>query len=260
MTLVALHFVDHDAALAQRLRADLIAAGHAVAETPSDQAHAILVVILSPRALEDLPFQQAVVEALERHQHILPVLAAPTPLPQLINHLQALDFSKAVQPERLLAQVERLSAPDAPRVMTVLTPGRRAANRRVGLLLGIMMLGIFAVSIWGVASGIVRAPENEFASVETQVILTRAYYIDNALPRSSEDALNFAATITANPTRSRVQLIATATAIAGGVDGTFIPRSTSEATAFPLTLEAVSTLIQERLIATVTAAAGGNPQ
>lgn len=257
MTLITLLYasVEPDAALAQRIRADLLAASHQVQEAGNP---ALTVVVLSPKALEDLLLQKAVVAALEQHQHLIPVLAAPTPMPHLINHLQPLDFSQGYESRALLSQVDRFTGPDAPPVMTVLTPSRRAANRRIGLAMGGIAVLIFVIGLWGIGSGLVRAPENEFASVETQVILTRAYYIDNALPRSTADAQNFEATITANPTRSRVQLIATATAIAGGVEGTFIPRSTADATAFPQTLEAVSTIIQDRLALTVTAVAEGD--
>ncbi len=257
MSIVTLLNTPTDAALAGRIRSDLSAAGVQIGETVQAGREAVTVAVLSPKALEDSGFQQNVVKALENNQHIIPVLAAKVGLPRLLNNLQAVDFSERYDAKTLLERVNMLSAPDAPPPMAILTPTRRDANRRVGYLIGGIVIAFFVVGIWAVGSGTVQAPADEFASVETQIILTRNYFIDEALPRSTEDAVNFPATVENIPTKALMELIATATAIAGGVDGTFIPRSSEEATNFPATLENVSTVVHDRLLATVTAAANG---
>ena len=51
--------------------------------------------------------------------------------------------------------------------------------------------------------------------METEIIQTRNAYIDDALPRSTDDALNFQATIDAAAPTLRPLLVATASAVAG---------------------------------------------
>lgn len=242
-----------DAALAERIRADLRAADIPLHDNSPAGRDALLIAVLS--AVDDAHTQAAIIAALENQQHILPVMAsAPARLPRLIDHLQPLDFSQSYDAGMLLARVRDLTRPDAPPPLAVLTPARQAANRRAGYLIAGIAALMFVIALLLIALADLEAPAEEYNAIETQIILTRNYFIDNDLPRTTEQAASFPATLDAAPTRSRDLLIATATAIAGGVDGTFIPRSTEEAANFPATLRSVSTVIQDRLAATVTAA------
>lgn len=240
-------YTESDAALGQRIQEDL---AYYDGELP-------LIVVLSEAGKADPIVQQAIIDALDAHQHIIPVLASPgVRLPKLIDNLQPLDFSERYSTGALLKQVEATASAPAP--LTALTPRKRKANQRVALIMVAVVGVIFVATLILVGGGTIRAPDNEFASVETQIYLTRNYFIDSALPLSTEDATGFAATVEEVPTRARVQLIATATAIAAGVDGTFVPRSTQEATNFPATLRAVSTVVQDRLAGSATAAAANS--
>lgn len=244
-----------DVALAERIRADLQAANITLHESLPSARDALLVIVLS--AGDDVNTQKAIIAALENQQHILLVKgSAQARPPRLIDHLQPLDFSQSYDTGSLLARVRDLARPDAPPPLAVLTPARQAANRRAGYIIAGIALFMFIIALLLIALADLEAPAAEYNAIETEIILTRNYFIDNDLPRTTEQAANFPVTLDAAPTRSRDLLIATATAIAGGVDGTFIPRSTDEAANFPATLQSVSTVIQDRLAATVTAASG----
>lgn len=252
---ITLAFIPADSALSSRIRGDLEGARFQVVDAVQPGRESLLVLVLSPQAVNDPSIQQAMITALDHHQHIIPVLAAPVALPPLINNLQPLNFSQEYHAQALLERIGRLSAPDAPPPLTVLTPSRQAANRRAALFfLGIVAL-IFISGLVLIGTGFIRAPEDEFAGIETQIYLTQRYFIDRGLPRSTEQAAEFAETIEHIPTRARVQLIQTATAVAAGVDGTFVPRSTEQATHFAATLKAVSTIVQMRLADSATQAA-----
>jgi hypothetical protein len=261
-------------ALTDRIRADLRAAGHEVRElsAPVEGARPILIAVLSPGAVtpEDVrgkprptaemsPVMQAIMTALDNRQHVIPVVAEAVDLPRVIDHLQPHDFSQGYDAGPLLNRLRDLSGPDAPPPLTALTPRVRAANRRAGIIAAALVSVIFVIAVIAVGSGTVRAPENEFASVETQIILTRNFYIDDALPRTTEQAASFPTTVLDARPSVMPFLIATASAIAGGVEGMFVPRSTLEATHFPLTLVSVSTVVRDRLAATVTAQAAIAP-
>ena len=255
MTELSLIYTTSDAALAESIERSVAKAGHTVHKTVLTGRQPISILVFSEVAKADKTFQDALYAVLDNHQHIIPVLAEKVALPRLIEHLQPLDFSGSVDEQALLAEIAVLSAPNTPSPATVLTPTKRKANQRFGLIFAGIGFIVFLISLYAIGVEGLRAPEDEFASVETQIILTRNYYIDNALPRSTEEAANFEITFEYMPTIVHVELEMTATAIADGVIGTFVPRSTEQATNFPETLEAVSTVVHDSLLATVTAAA-----
>lgn len=234
-----------DAELAGSLRQTLQQAGFEVVDTV--QPDGLLVAVVSPET------QPTIIEALEKHQHVIPVVTGETQLPRIIDHLQPVN---ADDRKTLIEQVTYFASDAAPAPMVTHTPTVQAANRQAGMVMAVIALVIFAVGIYLVGFEGIQAPAEEFAGVETQIFLTRNWYIDEALPRSTEDAAGFAATYEAARPSVQPFLGATATAIAAGAEASYIPRSTDQATAFPLTVQYVSTVVRERLIATATAVAG----
>jgi hypothetical protein len=191
-----------DAAIAERIRADLTV-------IISDENLSIFV--WSPQAAADPDIQAAVADAIDQHRHIVPVLVQAAPLPRLIEHLEPVDFSEGYDFDRLIA---RLAASPNELQMKVLSPGTVANNRRIGLIVAFFAMGMFLAGLYGVGVMGLQAPAEEYAAVETEIIQTRNAYIDAALPRSTEDALNFQATVDAAAPTLRPLLVATATAIA----------------------------------------------
>ncbi len=252
---VTLIYAQPDSKLAARIRADLETAGASVHTSVQPGREALLVVLLSPAARDDDSVQQAIIAALDNGQHIVPLLAAPVELPRLIDNLEPLDFTEQYEPARLLERLERLSRSDAPPPLVALTPARRAANRRSALFFSFFALLSFIAALVLIAGLGYGPPEEEFASVETQIFLTRNYFIDNALPRTTEEAASFSATLERARPSVQPYLALTATAIAEGVQGSLVPRTTEEALNFEATARMVSTIVREELVATVTAAA-----
>ena len=256
MTTITVINTEQDANLAGRVRDSLEKANYAVSDLVQAGRESLTILIFSDVTLQSQAIQDGLITALENRQHIIPITTGRTTLPHLIDHLQPLDFSNAYNENALLQRVGFLTPKDAPPPMTVLTPAQRAANRRIFYYMSIPVLIVFVASLYLI--GIdkrVQPPAEEFASVDTQVFLTRIYYIERSLPQSTQDALNFEATIEDMPTRAQVQLIQTATANAGGVEGTYIPRSTEDAVDFAVTLQYVSTVVQDGLAETVTSVA-----
>lgn len=260
MTKMTLAYAEADGKVAARLRADLEAEGIMVVDTVQTTDEALTVVVLSKAAREDQAVQQAIVDALDNGQHVIPVLAESVPLPDLIDNLQPMDFSTGYDRAALLRRVKALSGPDAPKPMVTHTPSVRRSNARAGLVLAGLIGMVFVVAIIGVLLGVFIPPADEFAGVETQIFLTRNWYIDAALPKSTEDVDNFQVTLDEARETVRPFLILTATGMAVNAESTFYPRSTAEASAFPATVTRISTLVRERMAATVTAraSAGGS--
>lgn len=213
MTTIRIVNTPGDAALAARLRDDLEGAGYTLAEIPAPGAEHLLAAVLSPAANADADVQAAITAALDAGQHIIPVLAKTAPLPRLIDHLAALDFSENYDTAALLAYAAALTAPGARRPLKVITPRVRQSNRRIGAWLGGLALlwfiiGLILVGVYGL-----QAPREEFNMVDTLEAATVQSAISRSLPRTTEDAANFPMTVQAAPTAQRPLLEATATAL-----------------------------------------------
>jgi hypothetical protein len=197
-------FAPSDAALAQRIEADA---------ARLSGARDTLIAVLSPQAVDDPGVQHTLDQALDADRAIVPVLAQPTKLPRLIEHLQAVDFTQGYDFEALEARVRAAQAAQSLH-MKVLTPRVKAANRRAAYVVAVAAIVMFIAGLYAVGVLGIQRPDDEFEAVETQVVLTRDAYIDAALPRSTEDAANFEATVRAAAPTLRPILAATASAIA----------------------------------------------
>jgi hypothetical protein len=186
------------AALAEQIVQDL---GGETADGP-------LIVVITEDAAADAAINAAIEAAQDRNRAIIPALAETAALPRSIEHLEPLDFREGYDRAAL---IDRLNAAGDFH-MKVLTPATRRANRRfalifVALALLMFVAGLILVGVFGV-----QAPSDEYEQVETEIVLTRDYFVEQALPRSTEDALNFPATVDAARPSLEPVLIATATA------------------------------------------------
>ncbi len=214
---VCVAYIAVDTALGQKLSADLKAAGYNVVAQDDNAPDGVLVLVRPSATKTDPTLNQTMLTALDNGQHVIPIMVDEQPLPRLISNLQPLDFRGGNYPlKELQERVAYLLSPDAPAPLTVLTPKVRARNRQVGLMIGIPTLIVFLAGLVLVGTGLVRPPSEEYIAIETQRVQTRNAIInptlEAVLPRSTDDALNFAPTVEAMPTRLRPFLAATATA------------------------------------------------
>lgn len=205
-----------DAALANRLKTDLEQAGYTLSDDLPRESNDLLIAILSPTAWVNVSLQGDVIRALDNSQHVIPVLTGAAALPKFIAHLTPIDFSAGYPLDKLKTEVDRLSAPDAPRPMRVLTPAVKGANNRIGYWLLILVIVWFVVGIVLVGVFRIQAPTDEYNSIATFAQATINVYVGANLPHSTAEAENFPATLQAAPTAQRPLLIATTTAMAAG--------------------------------------------
>lgn len=194
-------YAPSDAALAERIENDF-----------RGQLESVVVLLVSPEANNHPQVQSALNAALDANRRVIPVLVRPAALPRPVEHLAALDFTAGYAADQLRAGLERAASDFH---MKVLTPAVRSSNRRTGLIFGLMALVMFLMGLYLVGVVGIRFPEREYGLVETEIILTRDYFIDQALPRTTEEAANFQATVDAARPTLRPLLVATATAVAG---------------------------------------------
>ncbi len=203
-----------DQALADRLRSDLQARGHRFTDAlPGGNEH-LLIALLTPSSIEKPVVADAINDALDQSSHVIPVLLQPMALPKVIDHLLPLDWTKGADVEALQSAIQQALTDKHGLPMRALTPRRREKNRGIGMWLAILatawfIIGLIAVGIFGI-----RRPDEEYLQLEIITTVTIDAIIRENLPRTTDEALNFPATVQAAPTRQRPILIATATALA----------------------------------------------
>lgn len=216
---IRIAFAAADSALANRIAADLQKDGLVYLSAHKDAGYAVLLLVLSAAGLADADVTGSMYDALDRGKYIIPVLAESVAMPRLISHLSPADFTGGAHPiDEVRGAVAYLTGPDAPLPMRVLTPRTRRKNRNIGLIVFAAAFIMFSAGIIGVGVFHIQAPADEFNTVETEVVLTRDFIIGPTLevyglllPRSTEEAAVFDATLERIPTIHRPFIEATAT-------------------------------------------------
>jgi hypothetical protein len=223
-------YAPEDARFARQLRADLRQRGVEVRDLTQESADLAapaaqrgLIVVLSPQTVENAALTNAMNTALDSGAHIVPVLTTALELPKLIDHIHPFDFSAGATVDQVQARLAEIATGEAGRALRVLTPTVRKSNRQTGLLLAVLVLGMFGVGLYGVGVLGIQAPRREFDAVETERALTREFFVIPELeqyalllPRSTEAAANYEATVRTVPTVYRSFVAGTATAFAQG--------------------------------------------
>jgi len=212
-----------DQALAEKLRADL-GQTHVRLEKP------MLIVLLSPAALADEDVSRSVQQAQSEGARIALLLTQPLGnLPAPYASLPSFSAPEGQYTlKALLAYLNRVDLGSA----------RLARSRTLLLLMLVAVAVMFGLALWGVGSGQVRFPSEEYATddaIAFRQIQTLTFpTLDPLMPRSTEDAVAFPATVEAASTRNRPYLIETATALPQGRAAT----QEAIASSAPMTMQA----------------------
>jgi len=199
--MITITYTASDADVAKRIQADL-----AQADIAEARRH-ILLVIVSPDAKKDEDVHRALDDALHKHHHIVPVLVAQTQLPAKLAHFDALDFTDRYDFDKLRARLASIVASE---------PDIRRNNRLTAFALFVIVIAIFLLAILFIGGADIEAPQDEYNAIATDEQRTIEALINVNLPRSTEEAANFPATVDAAPTAQRPLLIQTATALVDG--------------------------------------------
>jgi hypothetical protein len=193
--------------LASRLQTDLEIAldGETIRNTT--------IVLLSPGANQDKTVQNALMATLDSGQHIVPVMAKAAVVPELIDHLEAIDFTQRYDLNSLIERIRQLSGPDGGLPIRVRTPAIKAANRRFGYVMAALALAMFVAGLYLVGVMGVQAPAEEYQALYLTETVTIQAQVDRFLPRSTADALHFDSTLEAVPTALQPLLSDAATAL-----------------------------------------------
>ncbi len=198
--MIRITYAPADQALAQSIRADL---SHQVTQQQS-----LLIVLVTDAALAEPSVQSEIARAQQQGTPILPIVTGDVDLPPPLAKLRPLDFRAGYQSDRLLKRADELV--NRRRNM-------RRANRRALIVFAGIAAIMFSLAIVGMSAGLVAFPVaeyNEEATFQSQWIdgLIRET-LESVQPRSTADAMNFAATYEAAPTRLHFYVRGTATAL-----------------------------------------------
>ncbi|MCS6835459.1 MAG: hypothetical protein NZ750_05510 [Anaerolineae bacterium] len=191
-----------DQALAEKLQADL-------SKTYIRLEKPMLIVLLSQAALADAEVSRSVQQAQAEGARIAVILPqALTSLPAPYAGLPVFSATDGrYEMKGLMAYLNRVDLGET----------RIARSRALLLLMLVSVAVMFVLALWGVGSGQVRFPSSEYATDDaiafSQIQTLTFPTLDPLMPRSTEDALAFPATVQAAPTRNRPYLAGTATAL-----------------------------------------------
>jgi len=219
---------ENNSARAQTLIAELRQAGFPADTGIPAQGDTLLAVLQkSDIAIANSPLMASLHRAFDLSLHIIIVRLEDFPLPNLINHLTVVDLFNPNHFDVLRAELETLAAPNAPLPVRVLTPQKRRSNRSTGIIVATFSLVMFVAGLYGVGVLGIRAPVAEYNEIDTQVALTRDVligpeleYFSTWIPRSTEDAIAYEATLRQLPTAYRPLMGLTVTAYANLSNGT----------------------------------------
>lgn len=204
-----------NAALASQIEADLKAA-RVRAYRDDQDAPKVLIALIAPESNTDEAQAAAWREAIQRGDFVLPALTNGAALPGSLAQYEALDFTGGYDATALLERLAQMAHSERQFPLRVIAPKTKRSNRRAALVLSLLAVFMFGAAIWGITVGLVGFPEEEYEQVEAEFQGTLGALVDNVLPRSTQDAQNFPATVDAAPTRLQPLLVQTATALYAG--------------------------------------------
>ncbi len=226
MAPISLAYDSNDAALAHRLATDLRAAGDTVVDGLQSGRNAVLIVLISPRLTPDSPVMQAVYHALDQGQVIVPVLIGAAALPPELDHLRPLNLSARYDLAALRERIAEARQTNwQPRVRT---PKVRQNNQRTVVWISAIALFVFVFGLWSISTFHLQAPPEDNGPVSTLDAQTRdailsptMEFLSTSLPRSTQQAADFPATLNAVPTLIRPFIAETTTAMYNALAGIY---------------------------------------
>lgn len=193
-------FAPPDQELANRIRDDLM-------RSKLRLEHRVLIWLASPESLADEGVMRTVKQAEKDGVRLAIIKVRPVDVPEGLGEFPPLDMTQKYSLDRIVAFVNRVD----------LGAARIRRSQRLLFFISAGVVIMFAAAIWGIISGNVRFPieeyATEFAEELNQISTFVAPTLEFIMPRTTDDALNFAATVPAIPTRVRIFAIETATAL-----------------------------------------------
>jgi hypothetical protein len=188
-------------ALAERIRNDLANAGFQP-EVP------VLLVLVSAVSNNDPTVQAEITRSIKKAVSIIPILAEDVTLPESLDVYKPLNFVGSYKWQSLMTRLSQT---------TMNSDDVKKANRRAFLVIGAIALLMFFAGIYGIASGTVAFPVDEYNEEATfqaewvnGLIVETLEYVQ---PHTTQDANNFDATLESAPTRLYLYIRGTATAL-----------------------------------------------
>lgn len=198
--MLSITYAPSEAELAEQLQNEL-------SQAPFDLQHHFLIVLVTPTSSSEDTVEKAIRDALAEGHKVVPFMVRQATIPQPIRNMPVFDMKKGYKINKVIDYLKKVDQGE-----------RIKSNNRAFLFLGIIVLIMFSISLFALASGVIAFPKEEFEEANAEEIATRDALIQPTLdvwqPRSTADAENFPATVEAVGTVYRPFIVMTATAIA----------------------------------------------
>jgi hypothetical protein len=169
---------------------------------------------------------QSVYNALDQGQVIVAALTGAAALPKELDHLNPVDLNAHYDVAAIQQRIAEGQQSDwLPRVRT---PKVKQSNKRTVVWVSAIALFVFVFALWSISYFRLEAPPEDYGPVYTLDAQTRdailsptMEYLSTSLPRSTQQAADFPATLNAVPTLIRPFIAGTTTAIYNDLAGIF---------------------------------------
>lgn len=213
MAQITIVYAQPDEKTALRLAQDLSDKGYAFGELSADS---ILIAVISQAGLQDDDLRAMLVRALDMNLPVIPVETEPTTLPDLIAHVASVSFHDGYDLRSVTAALERLNAASL-----------SDRNRRLGLIFGGFLVLLFLAYTVAIVLFDIEAPQEEFQRLYTRDAATINAFAQEYIPRSTEQAAQFDATLADFPNEELVTVVVQ-TATQAAAEGGFTPLPTGQ--------------------------------
>jgi hypothetical protein len=193
-------YADQDASLASTIQQDLSSSSLTL-------DHAYLLVLLSRSTLNDASVKDDIQKALKQNKRVVPVIVeAGATVPPELASVKKIDLTGGYHAARVTGALKRMDIGE----------DRITRNWRLMIAIMVIVAIAFSASIWGITRGLIRFPEEEYATENARTDATLQALVGPTLemirPRTTQDAGNFRVTLDAMSQRMRDLAIGTATA------------------------------------------------
>jgi len=187
--------------LAERIQNDLTTAGF-------QPEQSVLLVLVSAESNNDPTVQDEIKRAIQKGVKIIPILAEDVILPESLGSYKPLNFAGSYKWQSLMTRLSQT---------TMNSDDKKRANRMAFIVIGSIAFFMFLTGVITIMDGTVAFPVEEYNEEATfQAEWVNGLIIETlefVQPHTTQDAVNFDATLEAAPTRLYLYIRGTATAM-----------------------------------------------
>lgn len=188
----------------------------------------VLIAVISPGGLQSMELRQMLDEAFRMNSGVVLAETQASTLPEMIRNADPVRLSgnTAQDVKAIIDAIKRAKDPEEPDAAPLVPSSERTTNPngRLGILIGLGILGLFGLYTVAIALFDIEAPQEEFEELYTRDAMTINAFAQEYIPLNTEQAESFE--ITLEGVNDELATLVVATATQAATEGGFTPIAT----------------------------------